>query len=169
MPFAKDSTIEAPPDVVLAVMTSDAFFAAYAAVVEARSYAAEVAEDGDSRTVTFQYSVPTDELPSLFRAFVGHEVPITDRRAWRSDGNSGLVSKLNVRAQALGKDATISGSLALEAVGDGTRYSVKGAAHVPLPFFVRGAATSGVEDLAGELFDDEVKLIKSHLLDGVPG
>jgi hypothetical protein len=164
VPIDHTATFAAGPDDVLAVLTDEAFLRDWAAVLGARLQDVETETDDGHRRTTVRLLAPTLGVPAVFTRFVGGEVEVVDRRAWRSDGGSGHRGVVQVSAEVFGREAAVRGERRLTSVEAGTRSTVTGEAAVDAPV-VRRQAEAAVRELALVVLRREDEVLRRWLGD----
>ena len=146
----------APPLKVLGILTDPAFLKEYAVEMGTTSHEADVQEENGVWAIDLHLVSPTDQVPSIFKKFVGSEIETDDRREWVADGEGGYRSKLQVDANIKGRPATIRGSLTLRPSGVGTEFVAHGDASFNVPF-IGGLIRDAICELCEACFEDEPK------------
>jgi Protein of unknown function (DUF2505) len=150
-------TYAAAPDVVLGLLTDEAFLRDRAAALGAQLE--ELTVTGTVTTVRF--AAPTAGIPPVFARFVGSSVSVVEHTAWVPDGR-GARAVLDVRAEVFGRTVRVDGDRRLEPAGEGTRSTVVGDATVKAPLIGR-QAEGGVRELVGVMLRREDELIRRRL------
>jgi hypothetical protein len=143
---------------VHAVLTDESFLRATTDALGAQLQ--EVSSDGTTTRV--EMLVPTAGIPAVFARFVAREVPVTDVRRWRPDGE-GWRCALEVRAEVFGRKVEVLGERWLDADGDGgTRSTLTAEARVDAPLVGR-QAEGAVRQLIEVVLRREAELLDARL------
>lgn len=133
----------------LTILTDEAFLAEYAKEIGATSWDIDVDRQDTAITSEVRLTVPTDRMPPLFRRFVPPSLIIVETRVWPgpvADGAAGLGGEVAVDTAVGKRSAQVRGTIALDTVEQGTRFSMTGDVVVHLPL-VGGQAASLLKDL----------------------
>jgi len=150
-------TYAAAPDVVLGLLTDEAFLRDRAAAIGAELE--ELTVTGTDTTVRF--AAPTAGIPPVFARFVGSSVSVVERTSWVPEGR-GARGALDVRAEVFGRTVRVDGDRRLEPAGEGTRSTLTGDAKVNAPLIGR-QAEAAVEELVRSVLRREEELLRRRL------
>jgi hypothetical protein len=152
------------------LLTDADFVRAFAAELGLKDAVVEITHTGATVVRRLVLPVPTDQVPGIFRKFVGDEVDIVDR--WQvppvaEDGTCRAV--VTVHAQAGSREAAFEGTALLAPCEDGgTELTVAGDVHVDLPLVGRQA-----KGLLGQLIvaalKQQTKVVLTRLSTAVDG
>ena len=160
MPIDLSTVHAAPPDRVHAVLTDEAFLRETTAALGSRLEEATA----DGTTTRVRMVAPTAGIPAMFARFVAPEIPVTDTRTWRADGD-GWHCDLDVRAEVFGRKVEVRGVRRLEPDGAGTRSVVTAEARVDAPLVGR-QAEGAVRQLVEGVLRREAELLDARLAGG---
>ena len=110
---------DAPPTEVFAMLADPAFREAACAAQDVISAEVTVEPHGNGFSLTVDQQQRTDDLPSFARTFAGDSTRAIQREEW-ADTSGGTLE-----IEAPGKPSQVTGTIALEADGDGTREVVE--------------------------------------------
>lgn len=147
MKLRHELTYAAPPDDVLAMLTTTAFWDKVAAATGALTSTATVTTEGDTTTVVVDQEQKTVGVPSFAKKFVGDSTRAISTQVWR-----GLAASYVVDTP--GKPTSMSGSATISAQGGGSVlvYDLDVKASVPL---IGGKLEKLVVELTTEGMDKE--------------
>jgi hypothetical protein len=122
------------PAVVFDLVTSEPFRAAVCTATHARSQSVHIEHKADGRTsVVVERTLPA-QVPDAVRRFVGETITIVQTEDWgppRADGSR----QADLVIDIVGQPARMTGTVTLEAAGQGSRELVDGELKVSVPFF----------------------------------
>jgi hypothetical protein len=155
-----DSTVSypAPPDAVLAVLTTEQFLRDRAAALDAQVQ--EVTVTGGATTT--RLSAPTAGIPPVFARFVGSSVAVVERSTWTPDGEGGHRSPLDVQSEIFGREVRVTGERRLRPEAGGTRATITGDVRVDAPLVGR-QAENAVRELMTVVLRKEDELLRARL------
>ena len=158
MPIDSTVSYPAPPDAVLAVLTTEQFLRDRAAALNAQVQ--EVMVSGTDTVL--QLSAPTAGIPPVFARFVGSAVTVVERAHWVPDGEGGHRSDLDVRSEVFGRPVLVTGERRLRPEAGGTRSTVVGDVRVDAPLVGR-QAENAVRELMTVVLRKEDELLRARL------
>lgn len=161
MTVSFDADLPGSPEAVMRCYADAGFYDALATELELIAHEVDI-DTSDGLKVAWVRHVPTDEIPSFLRRFVGQSVGIIEKRTWTVDGDGSFRSPLDVTADIKGRRATITGTIVLSPKGTGSHLSVRGVVEASVPLVgktVRGA----IAELAVACLEDEVTLLQRWL------
>jgi hypothetical protein len=139
---------DAGVDEVFAIITDASLYEAAAVRSRALTHTAEVTHVHQVHTISLERSLPTDEVPSFAKGFVGDGLVVRETTWWKA-GLPGDSSAPGYQAtfdvQIVGKPVTFTGSMRLVPEGDGTRQFITGDLKAAVPLF-GGKIESAVKD-----------------------
>lgn len=144
MAISQETALPADVEAAYALLVDEVFLADYATATGALSY--DVTVDG-SRT-RLQREMPTDQVPSAMRGFVGDRLPIVETCDWAGpagDGSRTAAAVADIRVG--GRAVTFTGTIALVPAGTGAVYRAIGDVEVKIPLIggrLKGPATDAV-------------------------
>jgi hypothetical protein len=166
MPIHHTASYPAEPARVLAMLTDEGFLRDYAAALGAQVEELSV-EPGDRPRTSLRLRVPVFGVPRPFRRFVGGQIPLADRRTWRSGDEGGYEAEVEVRIEVGGRAAVVCARQTLRAAAEGTSAEVTGEAFVDVPLIGR-QAEAAVREGAMVVLRRETEVLRRRL-GGPPG
>ncbi len=160
-----DSTIDYPADVqtVAAMLGDEEFVRRKIAASGALDSSYEVLREGQAFTITTRRRMPTDQVPSSFRSFVGQSLDVRLVEAWeapQADGSRTGTLSLDIA----GAPVRVIGRMALRPSGEGTVQSFSGDITASIPLFGKS-----IEKAAAGAVDKVLALERSIGLDYLVG
>lgn len=135
-------------DATFAVITEVSLYEAAAVRSRALKHSAEVTHVHQVHTITLERSLPTDEVPSFAKSFVGDGLVVRETTWWKA-GQPGDPSAPGYQAtfdvQIVGKPVTFKGSMRLVPEGENCRQFITGELKAAVPLF-GGKIESAVKD-----------------------
>ena len=140
MRFSHDLSYEASPSEVLEMLGDPAFREMVCEAMHAVRRDVSVQGSGSGMSVVVDQTQPAKGIPSFAKKFVGDQIQIVQREAWKDESGASL------HVGIPGKPGSLKGAIALAADGDGTVESVTGDIKVKVPM-----VAGRLEKLIGDL------------------
>lgn len=160
-----DATIDYPADVhtVAAMLADEEFVRRKLAASGALDSPYDVLREGEAFTITTRREMPTDQVPSRFRSFVGQRLDVRLVEAWeapQADGSRSGTLALDIA----GVPVRVNGRMLLRPSGEGAVQSFSGDVTASIPLF-----GSPIEKAAADAVDKMLAVERSVGLDFLAG
>jgi len=157
----------APVDQTFAVITDPALYEAVAVRSRSLEHTAHVTEVHKVHTISLERKLPTDEVPSFAKAFVGDALLIRETTWWKNgapdDGDApGYHATFDV--QIVGKPVVFQGTMRLLPEGEHTKQHIVGKVTASVPLF-----GSKIEQAVKEPIDHQVRAVAQMVTERLGG
>jgi hypothetical protein len=146
MKFTHQMTYDAPPTDVAAMLADPAFREKVCVAMNAVRHDVDIDGSGAGMTVVVDQTQPADGIPSFAKKFVGDQIQIVQREAWKDASSATLVVEIP------GKPGDFKGGIDLAGDADGTVETVEGDIKVKIPML-----GGKLEGLIGDLLKKALK------------
>jgi hypothetical protein len=146
MKFSHQMTYDAPPADVVAMLADPAFREKVCVAMNSERHEVDIDGSGSGMTVVVDQTQPADGIPSFAKKFVGDQIQIVQREAWKDASSATLVVEIP------GKPGDFKGGIDLVGDADGTVETVAGDIKVKIPML-----GGKLEGLIGDLLKQALK------------
>jgi hypothetical protein len=151
----------APPEAVFDATVDTAFQEAVCEATSLGDYTVDIRTEGDRTIVATQRHLPSDDLPSFARSFVGDHFVIQETQDWGpADADGTRVCDL--RLHIAGTPLTLTGTITMRAGGPGTIETIDADLRANIPF-LGGRIEQAASEPIRAAIEIEGEVLQSHL------
>ena len=152
-------------DETFAVITDASLYEAAAVRSRALTHTAEVTHVHQVHTISLERSLPTDDVPSFAKSFVGDGLVVRETTWWKKgapdDGDApGYHATFDV--QIVGAPVTLTGTMRLTPTAEGTRQQIDGQIKASVPL-LGGRIEASVREPVDHQITTVAALVREHL------